>query len=102
LVSAGIALVAYGAWISRVVDNLPALGAGYSRVSPRTAFIEPLIVGYNVISLPARVGEVLRKLDHTNRGQAIIAAAFLAFTGPLVAIFVFYRFSRFFANRDER
>ena len=39
----GVTLVAYAAWIRGVVANLPALGLGYSRVSPQMAFIEPLI-----------------------------------------------------------
>ena len=102
LVSVGITLVAYGAWISRVVENLPALGLGYSRVSPRTAFFEPLIVGFNMASLPARVGEVLRRLDHSRRGEGIIAAAYVAFIAPLLVMLLFNRAAFFFTPRTER
>jgi hypothetical protein len=78
------ALVAYSAWISRVVDNLPALGAGYSRVSPTMAFIEPLLLGVNLYSLPARAGEVVRILEGAGRGQLLIALAWICVVVPVV------------------
>lgn len=71
-------LVAYGAWISRVVDNLPALGAGYSRVSPRMAFLENVVPGVNLMRLPARVREVTLLLHPSGRGDNLIVAAWLA------------------------
>ncbi len=102
LVSTGVALLLYAAWISRVVENLPALGAGYSRVSPRIAFLEPLIIGYNVISLPARVGEVLRRIDRPGRGQGLVAAIFFALVGPLLVIALFTRLTFLFTSRTDR
>jgi hypothetical protein len=77
-----VALLAYAAWISRVVANLPALGLGFSRVSPTMAFIEPLIPGVNLYSLPARAGEVLTKLEGVGRGHVMIGLAWLIGVTP--------------------
>jgi hypothetical protein len=78
----GVALLAYGAWISRVVANLPALGAGYSRVSPTMAFIEPLIPGVNLYSLPTRAAEVVGKLDGGTGPLVLIVLAWFLAVGP--------------------
>ena len=77
-----VALLAYAAWISRVVDNLPALGLGYSRVSGTFAFIEPLIPGFNLYALPARLGEVLRKLEDKGGGLALLGLSFILVVIP--------------------
>ncbi|MEW5992352.1 MAG: hypothetical protein AB1736_13555 [Chloroflexota bacterium] len=90
-----VGLLAYGAWISRVVENLPALGAGYSRVSPTMALIEPLIPGLNLYSLPARAGEVVQKLEGGTRGLAMIALSWLLVVAPFVVTFWVMRVSRF-------
>jgi hypothetical protein len=78
----GLALLAYGAWISRVVANLPALGAGYSRVSPTMAFIEPIIPGVNLYSLPTRAAEVAGKLDGGTGPIVLIVLAWFLAVGP--------------------
>lgn len=70
-------LVTWGAWISRVVDNLPALGAGYSRATPRIAFIENIVPGVNLLRLPARVSEVTRLLHPTGGGNGLLTVAWL-------------------------
>lgn len=89
------ALVCYGAWISRVVENLPALGVGYSRVSPTMAFIEPLIPGVNLYSLPARAGEVVTKLEGNGRGTLLIGLAWLLGVGPIAIAAWILRIGRF-------
>lgn len=86
-----IALIAYGSWISRAVANLPPLGAGYSRVSPRWAFFEPLIPGLNLYSLPARAGEVISKLGGSMLGTSLIAISFFLVIGPPIAAGIFLR-----------
>jgi uncharacterized membrane protein len=90
-----IALLAYGFWISRAVANLPPLGAGYSRVSPSWAFIEPLIPGLNLYSLPARAGEVISKLGGSMLGTSLIAISFFLIIGPPIAAGIFLRAARF-------
>ena len=88
-----VAILAYAAWISRVVDNMPALGLGYSRVSPTFAFIEPLIPGFNVYALPARLGEVLNKLDRGGSGLPLLGLAWILFVGPVAVAAFLLRFS---------
>lgn len=78
----GVALLAYGAWISRVVANLPALGAGYPRVSPTMAFVEPLIPGVNLYSLPTRAAEVAGKLGGGTGPLVLIVLAWFLAVGP--------------------
>jgi hypothetical protein len=90
-----VALLAYAAWISRVVANLPALGLGFSRVSPTMAFIEPLIPGMNLYSLPARAGEVLSKLEGVGRGHVLIGLAWLIGVTPAFAAVWILRIGRF-------
>jgi hypothetical protein len=77
-----VAFLAYGAWISRVVANLPALGAGYSRVSPTMAFIEPLIPGVNLYSLPTRAAEVAGRLGGGTGPLVLIVLAWFFAVGP--------------------
>jgi hypothetical protein len=88
------ALVAYAAWISRVVGNLPALGLGYSRVSSQMAFIEPLIPGFNIYALPARLGEVLKKVDEKGPGLPLLGLSFILVIGAPLAAGVLIRVSR--------
>ena len=88
-----LALLAYATWISRVVANLPALGLGYARVSPTMAFVEPLIPGFNLYSLPARIGEVLRKLDEKGNGLPLLGLAWILFVVPVAVLGVAIRVS---------
>jgi hypothetical protein len=95
------ALVSYAAWISRVVENLPALGLGYSRVSPTMAFLEPLIPGFNLYALPARVGEVIRKLDEKGPGLPLLGLSFILVIGAPIAAGVLIRVSREFETTGD-
>jgi len=97
-----VALVAYAAWISRVVENMPAMGLGYSRVSPRLAFIEPLIPGFNLLAMPARMSEMLSKLEGGLFGQALIGIAVLLVATPVVVSTIVLRVSLFVATGFER
>lgn len=95
-----IALAAYGWWISRAVANLPPLGAGYSRVSPSWAFLEPLIPGLNLFALPARSAEVISKLGGSALGTSLIAIAFFLIIGPPIAAGLFLRAARLVEGRE--
>jgi hypothetical protein len=96
-----IALLAYAFWISRVVSNLPALGLGYSRVSATMAFIEPLIPGFNLYAMPARLGEVLKKLDEKGNGLPLLGLAAILFIGPAIVAAVAIRLSREFETTGD-
>ena len=86
-----LAFVAWAAWLSRVVDNLPALGVGYSRATPRMAFIESVIPVFNLFRLPARVREVTRLLHPQGGGDGLIAAAWLVMFAGWVILAVGFR-----------
>jgi hypothetical protein len=93
-----LALVAYAAWIRRVVENLPPLGLRYSRVSPSWAFFEPLIPGLNIYSLPARVVEVVQKLRGPDTVLALLVVAVgIAIVPGLVVVYLL-RFTRLFGT----
>jgi hypothetical protein len=89
----GVALIAYALWISRVVANLPALGVGWSRVSPTMAMIEPLIPGFNLYALPARVGEVIRKLDERGAAIPLLGLGWILVVIPPIVAGILMRFS---------
>lgn len=73
-------LIMWAAWISRMMDNLPALGLGYPQVTPTMAFVENFLPGFNIFRMPARIREVTRKLQ-PNGDQGLIAVAWLALFG---------------------
>lgn len=93
-----IALVAFGAWIRRIVENLPALGVGYSRVSPTWAFFEPLIPGFNLYAVPARMGEAIQKLGPHPSAMPLLGLALILAFGPPVVVGVLLRFTGFFGT----
>jgi hypothetical protein len=99
--AAFVLTTAWAAWISRVVDNLPALELGYARSTPRTAFFESFVVGTNAVFAPARFREVLRKLDATGLGPGLVNASWLFVVGPPAAFALFFRISRWVSTYPE-
>jgi hypothetical protein len=96
-----IALLAYAAWIRRAVENLPALGLGFARVSPTWAFVEPLIPGFNLYSIPARIAEVIQKLGGDLYATALIGLAWILIVGPAALLLYVARFTRFLGTGAE-
>jgi hypothetical protein len=92
--------IAWGAWISRVVDNMPALGLGYARSSPKAAFFENFFVGANLFLAPARFREVAAKLDETGRAPALVNLSWLVVAGPPILFTVITRFARWVFGPD--
>jgi len=84
LAAVALALVAWAAWLSRVVGNLPAVGAGYPNVTPRAAFLENFVPFLNFLRVPAILRDVVRRLDPGGRGDALIAAAWLGLVGGIL------------------
>jgi hypothetical protein len=84
LVCAVLAVTAWAAWLSRVVDNIPALGLGWPNVTPSAAFIESFLPGVNLFRVPAIVRDVINKLEGGARADALIAAAWLGLVGGVV------------------
>ncbi len=96
-----LALLAYAAWIRRAVENLPALGLGFARVSPNWAFVEPLIPGFNLYSIPARIAEVIQKLGGHLYATAVIGLAWILIVGPALLLLYVARFTRFLGTGAE-
>lgn len=95
------ALLLYAAWIRRVVENVPALGLGFTRVSPTWAFFEPLIPGFNVYSIPARIADVIGKLGGHLYATALIGLAWVLVVGPAVLLVYAARFTGLFGTGAE-
>jgi len=81
LLLSAAALVAWAAWLSRVVANVPAAGLGWPNVTPNAAVFESLIPGVNLYRVPAIVRDVTGRLEPDGKGDALIAAAWLALVG---------------------
>ena len=96
-----LALLAYAAWIRRAVVNVPALGLGFASVSPTWAFVEPLIPGFNLYSIPARIAEVIQKLGGHLYATALIGLAWIFLVGPAVVLVYVARFTRFLGTGAE-
>jgi hypothetical protein len=95
------ALVSFGGWIRRVVENLPALGLGYSRVTPTWAFFEPLIPGFNVYAIPARLGEAITKLGGHAAAMPLLGLAIILAFGPAIVVGFLLRFTGMFGTGDD-
>jgi hypothetical protein len=78
------ALTAWAAWLSRVVDNIPALGLGWPSVTAWAAFVENFLPGVNLFRVPAIVRDVMAKLGMGASGDALIAAAWLGLVGGVI------------------
>ena len=88
-VSAALTLVAWAAWLSRVVANIPKVGLGWPNVTPRAAFIENFLPGLNLFRVPAILRDVMSRLEpHGGRGNGLIVAAWLGLFGGLVLPYV--------------
>jgi hypothetical protein len=96
-----LALLAYAAWIGRAVGNLPALGLGFARVSPTWALFEPLIPGFNLYSIPARMAEVIEKLGGHLYATALIGLAWILVVVPAALLLYVARFTGFFGTGAE-
>ena len=96
-----LALVAYAAWIRRAVENVPALGLGFATVSPTWAFVEPLIPGFNLYSIPSRIAEVIQKLGGHLYATALIGLAWILIVGPAALLLYVARFTRFLGTGAE-
>jgi hypothetical protein len=96
-----LALLLYALWIRRAVENLPALGLGFSRVSPNWAFIEPLIPGFNLYAIPTRIAEVITKLGGHLYATALIGLAWILVIGPALLLVYVARFTRVFGTGAE-
>lgn len=81
------ALVYFGAWLSRVVMNIPALGGGVPNTSPTRAFIYPLIPIVNLIKVPGIVQDALYRVDPKSGGVFMLSLAWFGLVGSWIISF---------------
>jgi hypothetical protein len=80
-------LVAWGAWLARVVANVPALGGGWTAETPRFAFISTLIPGGNLYWTTSTMRQVITALSPAGAPRlGLITAWWLATTPMLILL----------------
>jgi hypothetical protein len=87
-----VTLVAFAAWLSRVVANIPALTGSFPKATPRLTFLQVLVPILNLRWIPSILREVLRTLDPRGNGDALLAAAILP---TFLAAFAYFAIRRF-------
>ena len=69
------AVFAFGAWLSRVVTNIPALGGGVPSTTPTKAFVYPIIPIWNLIKVPGMIQDALYRVDANAGGFFMVVLA---------------------------
>jgi hypothetical protein len=81
---AGVSLII---WLSRFVDNVPALGGGTPKRSPRRVIVYWLLPILNVVFLPLVLNDVARRQSRDGAGhRALILIWWLLFVFPLISL----------------
>jgi hypothetical protein len=93
-------LVFFGAWLARVVSNVPALGGGIPGTSPARAFVNTLIPIVNLRTVPGMIQDVLYRLDPTGGGFFMVAIAWVGLVGSwfIAIVASWYLNARLFAD----
>ncbi|HLY12735.1 MAG TPA: DUF4328 domain-containing protein, partial [Candidatus Limnocylindrales bacterium] len=82
------AVIAFGAWLSRVVGNIPVLGGGLPSRSPLRVFIYTLIPIWNLIKVPGILQDALYRVEPSAGGFFMVAAAWFGLVGSWIVSFV--------------
>jgi hypothetical protein len=83
-----LALLYFGAWLSRVIMNIPALGGGVPTTTPTKAFIYPIIPIVNLIKVPGMIQDALYRVDPKAGGFFMVALAWIGLVGSWIFAFV--------------
>ena len=81
------AVIAFGAWLSRVIANIPVLGGGLPSTSPLRAFIYTLIPLWNLIKVPGILQDALYRVEPRAGGFFMVAAAWFGLVGSWIVSF---------------
>ena len=82
-----LGLVAWGAWLSRAVANVPALGGGWTAETPRFAFISTLIPGGNLYWTTSTMRQVIVALSPKGKaGLGLLSGWWLTLTPMLILL----------------
>jgi hypothetical protein len=80
-------LVAWGAWLGRVVANIPALGGGWPAETPRFAFLSTLIPGGNLYWTTSTMRQAITALSAAGAARlGIITAWWLTLTPGIILL----------------
>jgi hypothetical protein len=82
------AVIAFGAWLSRVIANIPVLGGGLPSRSPMRAFIYTLIPIWNLIKVPGILQDALYRVEPRAGGFFMVAAAWFGLVGSWIVSFL--------------
>jgi hypothetical protein len=82
------AVVAFGAWLSRVIANIPALGGGQPSTTPARAFIYTLIPIWNLIKVPGMLQDALYRVEPQAGGFFMVAVAWFGLVGSWIVSFL--------------
>jgi hypothetical protein len=74
-----VAFVAWGAWLSRVVSNVPALGGGWPRSSSDAAFVSAIVPGYNLYSATSILRDAMVRLSEAGKARMGLLTAWWIF-----------------------
>jgi hypothetical protein len=81
---AGVSLIM---WLSRFVDNVPPLGGGTPKRSPRRVILYWLVPVINIIFLPLIFNDVARRQSRDGAGhRTLILVWWLLFVFPLISL----------------
>jgi hypothetical protein len=82
-----LGLVAWGAWLGRVVANIPALGGGWPSETPRFAFLSTLIPGGNLYWTTSTMRQSITALSAAGAARlGLITAWWLALTPGIILL----------------
>jgi hypothetical protein len=82
-----LGLVAWGAWLARVVANVPALGGGWTSETPRFAFLATLIPGGNLYWTTATMRQAIAALSPVDGARlGLLTTWWLALTPALILL----------------
>jgi Domain of unknown function (DUF4328) len=82
------ALLFFGAWLGRVIGNVPALGGGVPGTSPGRAFIKTLTPVANLWLVPGMIQDVLYRLDPKGGGLFMVGIAWVGLVGSWIVSFI--------------
>lgn len=82
------AVIAFGAWLSRVVGNIPVLGGGQPSATPLKAFVYTLIPLWNLIKVPGILQDALYRVEPRAGGFFMVAAAWFGLVGSWIVSFL--------------
>jgi len=94
------AVAAFGAWLSRVVSNIPTLGGGVPGTTPTKAFIYPFIPLWNLVKVPGMIQDAMYRLDPQSGGFFMVAIAWFGLVGSWLVNLVGSWIITYLAVRD--